>query len=497
MALDQELEQAASGLRYTEPGISMFGAARSTAAVMPEMLQLGQVMQMRSGMQQDAYQLRDMARREKAVFDEADEFAQLEETLLEVKDASPAERAEHLANFFTVNPGAASNARVREAVQIIGSSSKSAFEAKQQQAQEADFDFMQGLESDRRDMVRTQVKLGLEKVKAEQDAFTASKEAGQYKTREGIMGQLARSTGLDASVQSGILKVAGRFADNPAEAGLLEGLSGLVHGVSKSELLAENYSYELQEHAQIGTWLQTNGIQINLKDPPDVLEANLLKGQALAEKAAKENPEKGQRVLEAFMRMRPVVDNMRASMLGATAVRQKLQEDMPNVLAMADDPARRQELKDWVTDMGLTAAKFGAIVDGQFERRDRDNSLREKQLDLEKKKADILRVNAGIKLQNSRAEDIKAGQALARYYAHEKDVANIRFDIMNILIKEGSDENLKPEELNKKVDALMEGVIKGPSFEGASPVGLRKQGPEGASPVVLRKQDSDLNKSGD
>lgn len=484
MALDQQLEEAASGLRYTEPGISMFGSARSTASVMPEMLQLGQVMQMRSGMQQDAYRLRDMERREQSVFAEADEFGQLEETLLEVKDASPAERAEHLANFFAVNPGAASNPRVRDAVQAIGSASKSAFEAKQLQAQEQDFNFMQELEPERREMVRSQIKLGLEKTKAEQDAFTAAKEAGQYKTREGIMNQLARSKGLDASVQSGILKVAGRFADNPAESGLLEGLSGLVHGVAKSELLAENYSYELQEHAQIGTWLQNNGIQINLKDPPEVLEANLLKAQALAEKTAKENPEKGQRVLDAFMKMRPVVDNMRSSMLGATAVRQKLQEDMPNVLAMADDPARRQELKDWVTDMGLTAAKFGGIVDEQFARRDRQNSLREQQLDLEKKKADILRVNAGIKLQTSRAEDIKAGQALARYYSHEKDVANIRYDIMNILMKNDSNQDLKPEDLSKKVDALMEGVIKGPSFDGASPVILKGQGP-------------DLNKSGD
>jgi hypothetical protein len=298
------------------------------------------------------------------------------------------------------------------------------------------------------------------------------------------MSQLARSKGLDAATQSGLLKIAGRFADNPSENGLLEGLSGLVHGISKSELLSENYSFELQEHAKIGTWLETNGIPINLKDPPEVLEANLQKAQQLVEKKASEDPEGGPAALQAFMRMLPVVNDIKSSMLGAEAVRRKLNEDMPNVVAMADDPSRRQELKDWLTDTGLTAAKLGFIVDDQFARRERHNSLREQQLDLEKKKTDILRVNAGIKLQNSRAEDIKAGQALSRYYAMEKDISDKRLRVWQDLNKQGEFSALSLAKQEEKVDAIMEGIVKGPSFEGQSPVGLKSKGP-------------DLNKSGD
>ena len=185
-----DLDSASLGLRYNDPSDSIFTAGKAAMGVLPEMMQLGEVMKSRAALNDSSMEKRRLIGVDQSAVEDQgvfDAYAKDLDQLAGITD--PAQRAQALADMNQKDPRRMLNKDVQESMRVLREADKSVTDAAnsgvaRRQAALAN----KGLDRDERiereigDDMETKAIASFrfedEKFKADQHRWRAVKEAG-------------------------------------------------------------------------------------------------------------------------------------------------------------------------------------------------------------------------------------------------------------------------------------------------------------------------------
>ncbi len=457
----------------------MFGAADAGAAVLPELMQLGDVMKMRAKQERDGYELRKLERDETSDIDEADEFQSFSDRLLSAKDGTPAERAQAAQDWLAENPAAAGNSMISDAIKghANAASATSAYrkdelDRKKSESDERDLLFSESTRPEREEVSRLASKNALTRAKSEDAAFKSQLEGGAFNDMNKLGEMIGRSRGLDAGSQESLYVLGSRFQGD-ANKGMLQGVVNMIHGFSKASDLEESYRSELSNYDGIIKGLEKNGVKLD----PSMPAADLAVGFDKARKLVGTNPN-AIKNLDALQSSMSVAN---ATMGEIGKMREALMADLPKIEALSSKPETMDQAKEMMLKWNLRASKFTGLQDAEIERRTRQIETQERGLKLKKLVGEIAGAESNAKLAEGRAKLANTALELRQQQA-QLGRDEFEFRIVDSLLESGkyTPKTNEPKEVNEKKAAL-DAAVKSiydvidykPQFGGTNDVNLK------------------------
>jgi hypothetical protein len=460
---------------YSAP-IDSFSAGRADMAMLPEMMQLGQLMDMRRGIERQDYALRALDREEQAAFAEADEFDAFSERMKGTAGMTPEARSTALRDDMVNNPAWLNNQRVKEAMgalqagddYVLGSATNRV-KAKELAGDERDLDFEEKTREQRQKLALESTLQGLDKVKRERSAWQAADDAGDFANTE-LLGRFIGGSNLDGASQKGLVMLARNLSEDPANAGLMKGLAGFIGSLSRGKTMLPTYMSELEGSKEM-SWLRKNNVNLDPSLPPDQFNAQLAAASALA---AKEKNPAVTRELGKTLALAKSAHTMNNTI---GTVSQRLADDLPRLLEMAQskDPSQMGKLKDELAVIGMDAHTIGGMVDSEMERRSTSLQNQKDSVDLQKKVADLKNAMATLKGKALTEAKTKAQIEILKSLP-SKNAQDMRKAVMMALVQskdfDAEEFAEDPTKIQSTVDSILEVIQPNPASKGTNGVNL-------------------------
>ena len=470
MSVDQQLDAASAGLTNNLPGMNIFGAGRSTMAVLPEMMQLGEVMRMRADQTKDAYAIRSLDRAEQSAFAEADQFGAFQDHVATTAQMDPTAQAKANRDFLARNPAALGNAFIKDAMAMQGSVNDSVLNSRKNELEEAQvesglMDMAQDRRTrrDREAAATLQASTALQKAKVDASALQVMIDTGELEQAGKLGAALGRTGGLDQKVKEDMMILGERLSQNPANSGLKSGIAGIASAFSKANSIAESYNQELGEHAPMKELLGKNGIDVSPGRTPEELASAFAAARALADKQP--DPGKANGMID---RLEAATTKLGGFVSQAKLMEEAFKADLAGVMEGGDSPEAQTRASEMVKRWYMKSASFEGTLNQQLERDATRLESRKKQLEIDSKVSSIM---------NSKERLTIAQQALAlrregiRIAANQSEEAK-KLQAFNYLKEKAGFIDEEPEAQAEAINQLLQALDSLPSFNGTTGINL-------------------------
>lgn len=435
-------------------------------AMLPEMMQLGQLREMRQGLDQNDYQLRQSGREEQAAFTEADEFGQFEEFAKSTAQMNAPEQAQAFEGYLKSNPSMATNKRVTGTIGALGGASRGRIQAMQDQALEMDLNEQEGLRDINKERNTIAAKLGLDQAKAAQDGFQATVDSGQFETAEGFgnyLGTSGDAIGMKSKKQAALM--ADRLNQNPANKGLVVGLGRVIAGFGKADGLIKSYSAEMEGHKKTMDLLGSEefGVDLDPAQDPEAFKASFDKAIQIAN--GQKNPASKKAIIEAATAASQFNGIASQSLL----LKGQFEKELESV--DQNDP---QAMRDFITGWSVLSGSLNGTVDKDTQARASRFALEDQKLDMQKKLLGIQEMLRAPEKEKFDQEMAREAMALKRQFA-ATDETDLRYKITAMMMDDSRWPQKSAEERSSDVDEWVKIINKADGFRGTNGVSLLKK----------------------
>jgi len=269
-ATSQALKQAGRGLRYNDPEMSIFSSGQNAMALLPEMMQVGQMMEMRGRMNAQDRGIRGeiAADREKqnesGVFDsfvnELDGLAGIHE---------PAQRTQYVADMQQRNPQFLAHEGVQKAIknlldadQAVTTASTSALTRRRNESGGRDLDFAEKQRETLEEAATIEGKTYLEKAKAGAASFSAMKNDSTFTAAKRLGEAIGRSQDLPVEIGKGLVGLMSRFGEGEEADSYNNAISEVVAAHGMSSNIKRSFASEGRVHQPYFERAKLEGINL-------------------------------------------------------------------------------------------------------------------------------------------------------------------------------------------------------------------------------------------
>jgi hypothetical protein len=469
MSVDQQLDAASAGLTNNLPGMNIFGAGRSTMAVLPEMMQLGDVMRMRADQTKDAYSIRGLERAEQSAFAEADQFGLFQEHVKSTAEMDPTSQAKANRDFLNRHPEALTNSFIKDSLATQEAINSGVIKSRQDELAEAqvasgllDVEQDKRTRREREQTATLQASTALQKAKIDASALQVMIDNNELE-QAGKLGQaLGRTGGLDQIVKEDMMILGERFAQNPVNVGLKNGIANIAFSFSKANSIAESYNQELSEHSSTIDFLGKNKIDVSPGRTPEELAAGFAAARELAGKQT--NPIDA---LNKINRLEAATTKFGGFISQAKLREEAFRNDLAGVMEGGNSPEALEKARELIMRWTMKSAAFDGTLNQIIERDTMRLDNRKKQLELDSKTSSIMNSEKRLTIAE---KALALRQAGVRFAANES-VENKKLKLFGIVSqREGAPTDA--QELTKEVDELMNALDLLPSFDGTTDINL-------------------------
>jgi hypothetical protein len=374
MSTDQELAAASAGLTNNLPGMNIFGAGRSTMAVLPEMMQLGEVMRMRADQTKDAYAIRGLDRAEQSAFAEADEFGAFQEHLKSTAGMSDIDRAKANQNALISNPKWTANPFIKDSLSQLDQSGASLLSARKNELEVKQVE--QGMwaagieESMREEAVKTARINSRTALKQAEDGaveYDAKVEQGQFDNALSLSEAL-HSSGMGQKAKERVAVLADRFGADPVDQARVRGISKIVGSFSRAPAVARVYAAELTPYQEVYNQMKSDGLAVDPTDPnqtPQSIAASFDQAMSNVGKTGARLEDQSKmlaRITEAKAAMMVLANHVSLANTAEAEFVAGLEEKMKD-----SSPGGKQALREFTVEWGVKAGEFSGIYKQQME----------------------------------------------------------------------------------------------------------------------------------
>ena len=266
-----DLDSASLGLRYNDPSDSIFTAGKAAMGVLPEMMQLGEVMKSRAALNDSSMEKRRLIGVDQSAVEDQgvfDAYAKDLDQLAGITD--PAQRAQALADMNQKDPRRMLNKDVQESMRVLREADKSVTDAAnsgvaRRQAALAN----KGLDRDERiereigDDMETKAIASFrfedEKFKADQHRWRAVQEAGENQRQDLANSAISQSSLPRESIEDGVSLLA-VIGNSDESAGTLSGVAGLFAATEQAMRVESSFNPFLEKHKPTEATLAKGGV---------------------------------------------------------------------------------------------------------------------------------------------------------------------------------------------------------------------------------------------
>jgi len=405
--------------------IDAYSAGSADMAMLPETIQLGQLQQMRQGLDKGAFDLRKAEREEQSVFREADEFQDFEKTMETTVGLSAPERDRIVADALARNPSWGSNQRITIGINEGASANRRVLQSQIDEAQAYELDTSFQTRDTRRETARINAELGLSQAKKAQADLVNLVDAQQLQNGEQL-GSYLGSIGsvLDLETKDRLVEVGTYLSNDPASQGQFKGIGSIVSGFAASEGLLSTYASELSEYSpMLGSIKDTVGVNLDFNQPPEEFNAQYGKIEELVG-SKKLNPQVAMQLRKAASMARKA----NALYSKVSELKGGMGEELKSL-----DPKDPNAVKVFVNKYNMRASQLSGAVnreislkENQYSQQTRDMDMKKKILELSNlEKKPILEADK-VKLAKDRVEVSRALMQMKRADAEFKILETLR-----------------------------------------------------------------------
>lgn len=469
MNFDQQLDVASAGLTNNLPGMNIFGAGRSTMAVLPEMMQLGEVMRMRADQTKDAYAIRGLERSEQSAFAEADQFGLFQEHVKSTAEMDPTSQAKANRDFLARNPEALTNSFIKDSLATQEALNAGVLKTRQNQLAEAQVESgLLDMEQDKRtrrereQAATLRASTELQKAKFDDAALKSMMDSNEL-DQVGKLGQaLGRTGGLDQKTKEDAMILGERLGRDPADAGLRSGIAGIASAFSKANSIAESYNQERSEHSATIDFLGKNKIDVNPSRTPEELAAAFTAARELAN--LQPNPVDANSKID---QLEAATTRLSGFISQAKSMEEAFKTDLAGVMEGGDTPEAKAKAREFIYRWQMKSSSFDGTLNQMIERDSTRLESRKKELEIQSKVSSIMNSEKRLTLAQTA---LALRQAGIRFAANESLEAK-KLKVFGI-VSEREGAPTDSQELAKEVDELLNALEIVPSFDGTTDINL-------------------------
>lgn len=422
-----QLDSASVGLPDA-PGLSVFTAGQSASALMPEMMQLGTVMKMRAGLNQDARQIRILEAADLDKRDEQAEFDAFGSHLSSLQGKTPEQIAQANQDYLTANPSALRNKAVMESLKGVQDMNDSLTRTKQNaltnrmtDSAGKDLDFKDSQREYDEEAAANQTALKLEESRIALQAHKNLMNNAELEGGQKMGAALGQARQLPQDVAEGLIKLGETLGYGQENEPFVKAVADIVASHGAVANITESYAPQLQRDGRYIAIAQKAGVNLDAVDADPSLRDKTREAFAKAvhkdmldhgvSKAdADKRMESEMEAIDRAMDLNSSIGNSKREFTALEDQLRRLPDELgPLALKAKTDPAAAAELKGKLGVLLFRASKAkGNVVEG-----------------LKQKTEAIARQQEGIKLQKA-FEDLASVKAARENQKERLDLAKSR-----------------------------------------------------------------------